>query len=51
MMLGGREIRTLDSEYWKNYQKKVSHHTTLGFGMHEQNNHTLTISHPLKFQN
>ena len=34
-LLGGRKIRGLDSEYWKDYSKKVSTPIILGFGMHE----------------
>lgn len=30
-MLGGREIRGLDSEYWSSYQKKVATKRALGY--------------------
>jgi hypothetical protein len=33
-MLGDREIRGLNSEYWKKYEHKVSNRVILGFGMH-----------------
>lgn len=33
-LLGGREIRGLDSEYWSKYKHKVSHEAILGFGLH-----------------
>lgn len=48
-LLGGREIRGLNSAYWDKYKKKVSHEAILGFGLHEQYKNTLLITHPLTF--
>lgn len=42
-MLGDREIRGLDSEYWKKYEQKVSNKIILGFGMHESYDNKLVI--------
>lgn len=48
-MLGNREIRGLNSEYWIKYKAKVSHPIILGFGLHQARENTITISHPLTF--
>jgi hypothetical protein len=48
-MLGNREIRGLNSEYWIKYKSKVSNPIILGFGLHEARENTITISHPLTF--
>ena len=48
-MLGNRNIRGLDSEYWAKYKAKVSNPIILGFGLHEARENTVTISHPLSF--
>lgn len=32
----GRDIRGLDSAYWKKYENKVSKRIILGFGLHEK---------------
>lgn len=42
-MLGDREIRGLNSEYWKKYEQKVSNKIILGFGMHESYENRLII--------
>lgn len=42
-MLGDREIRGLNSEYWKKYEQKVSNKIILGFGMHESYDNRLII--------
>ncbi len=42
-MLGERDIRGLDSEYWKKYENKVSNRVILGFGMHESYDNKLVV--------
>ena len=45
-MLGGRNIRGLNSPYWDKYKHKVGDKPILGFGLHEQRDNTITVSHP-----
>ncbi len=42
-MLGDRQIRGLNSEYWKKYEHKVSNRVIMGFGMHETYDNRLEI--------
>ena len=51
-MLGEREIRGLNSEYWNKYEHKVSNRVILGFGMHETFENRLEIKsvNPLVFE-
>jgi hypothetical protein len=49
-MLGQREIRGLDSEYWSKYKSKVSNQIIRGFGLHEERPNKITISHPLSIK-
>ena len=51
-MLGDREIRGLNSEFWKKYEQKVSNKIILGFGMHESYDNRLVIKtvNPLTFE-
>ena len=45
-MLGGREIRGLNSPFWDKYKTKVGNPTILGFGMHEVRENTITVTRP-----
>lgn len=48
-MLGGRPIRSLDSEYWEKYKKKVSLERILGYKLSVMKKHTMRVERPFKF--
>jgi hypothetical protein len=47
-MLGGREIRGLNSAYWEKYTNKVPNSIIFGFGLNNERKNKIKISHPLK---
>ena len=52
VMMGNRDIKGLNSKYWKKYEHKVSNRVIMGFGMHETFENRLEIknSNPLTLE-
>ena len=50
VMLGNREIRGLDTPFWKKYEQKVSSKAILGFTLHTSEKNSLTIDWPCRFR-